>query len=39
VLEAGDCVYVDSEMAIAWSAGGTTRCRALVVTPGNDAEG
>jgi len=39
VLEAGDCVYVDSEMAIAWSAGGATRCRALVVTPGNDAEG
>ncbi len=39
VLEAGDCVYLDSEMAIAWSAGGTTRCRALVVTPGNDAEG
>jgi transcriptional regulator with XRE-family HTH domain len=34
VLEAGDCVYLDSEMAIAWGAVGTTRCRALVVTPG-----
>ena len=35
VLEAGDCVYIDSEMAIAWSAGGSNRCRALVVTPNN----
>ena len=38
VLEAGDCVYLDTEMAIAWSAGGTSRCRALVVTPGNHIE-
>jgi transcriptional regulator with XRE-family HTH domain len=35
VLETGDCAYIDSDMAIAWSAGGTDRCRALVVTPGN----
>jgi transcriptional regulator with XRE-family HTH domain len=39
VLEAGDCVYLDTEMAIAWSAGGTSRCRALVVTPGDQGEG
>ena len=38
VLEKGDCAYVDSDMAIAWSAGGTERCRALVVTPGNRRE-
>jgi transcriptional regulator with XRE-family HTH domain len=35
VLETGDCAYLDSDMAIAWSAGGTERCRVLVVTPGN----
>lgn len=34
-LETGDCAYIDSEMAIAWSAGGGQRCRVLVVTPGN----
>jgi transcriptional regulator with XRE-family HTH domain len=34
VLESGDCVYVDSDMAMAWSAGDKGRCRALVVTPG-----
>ena len=39
VLEAGDCVYIDSEMAIAWSAGGSSRCRALVVTPGSPDQG
>ena len=35
VLDAGDCLYLDTEMAIAWSAAGPARCRALVVTPGN----
>jgi transcriptional regulator with XRE-family HTH domain len=35
VLETGDCVYLDSEMAISWSAGGANRCRALVITPGD----
>lgn len=35
VLEAGDCGYLDSDMTIAWSAGRGERCRALVVTPGN----
>lgn len=35
MLQTGDCAYVDSDMAIAWSAGGTERCRALVVTPGS----
>jgi transcriptional regulator with XRE-family HTH domain len=39
VLEMGDCAYVDSDMAIAWSAGGTERCRVLVVTPGDQREG
>jgi transcriptional regulator with XRE-family HTH domain len=39
VLATGDCAYVDSDMAIAWSAGGTGRCRALVVTPGSPREG
>lgn len=34
-LEAGDCLYLDTEMAIAWSAAGAARCRALVVMPGN----
>jgi transcriptional regulator with XRE-family HTH domain len=34
VLETGDCAYVDSDMAMAWSAGDSDRCRALVVTPG-----
>ena len=34
VLEAGDCAYLDTDMAIAWSAGGADRCRALVVSPG-----
>jgi transcriptional regulator with XRE-family HTH domain len=32
-LETGDCAHIDSDMAIAWSAGGGVRCRALVVTP------
>jgi transcriptional regulator with XRE-family HTH domain len=38
VLEAGDCAYLDSDMAMAWSASGGNRCRALVVTPGNPRE-
>jgi transcriptional regulator with XRE-family HTH domain len=33
-LDAGDCVCLDSEMLITWSAKGTSRCRALVVTSG-----
>ncbi len=32
VLEAGDCVCLNSEMLIIWGAIGTSRCRALVVT-------
>jgi transcriptional regulator with XRE-family HTH domain len=39
VLEVGDCAFLDSEMAIATSAAGTNRCRALVVTPGKPHEG
>jgi transcriptional regulator with XRE-family HTH domain len=38
MLHTGDCAYVDSDMAIAWSAGGTARCRALVVTPASPSE-
>jgi transcriptional regulator with XRE-family HTH domain len=37
-LEEGDCVYLDSEMAIAWSAAGAARCRVLMMTPGNSVE-
>ena len=33
VLEAGDCACANSEMMITWGAIGTSRCRALVVTP------
>jgi transcriptional regulator with XRE-family HTH domain len=33
VLEAGDCAYMESEMALAWSAAGTRRCRILAVMP------
>jgi transcriptional regulator with XRE-family HTH domain len=33
VLEAGDCAYMESEMAIAWSAAGKHRCRILTVLP------
>jgi transcriptional regulator with XRE-family HTH domain len=33
ILESGDCAYLESEMAIAWSAVGKSRCRALVVAP------
>ena len=34
VLEAGDCAYMESEMALAWSAAGKHRCRVLAVMPG-----
>jgi transcriptional regulator with XRE-family HTH domain len=33
VLEAGDCAYMESEMAMAWSAAGKQRCRVLAVMP------
>jgi transcriptional regulator with XRE-family HTH domain len=33
VLEAGDCAYMESEMALAWSAAGKRRCRILAVLP------
>ena len=39
VLETGDCAYVDSDMAMAWSAGASSRCRALVVTPSSARRG
>jgi mannose-6-phosphate isomerase-like protein (cupin superfamily) len=38
LLESGDCVYVDSDMALAWSAAGKHRCRVLAVFPGTEAE-
>jgi transcriptional regulator with XRE-family HTH domain len=34
LLESGDCAYVDSDMALAWSAAGKSRCRVLAVFPG-----
>jgi transcriptional regulator with XRE-family HTH domain len=33
LLEAGDCAYMESEMALAWSAAGKHRCRILAVMP------
>jgi hypothetical protein len=33
LLEAGDCVCLESEKLITWSASGTSSCWALVVTP------
>jgi glyoxylate utilization-related uncharacterized protein len=33
VLETGDCIWTESEMALAWSAAGKHRCRILAVTP------
>lgn len=33
VLEAGDCAYVESEMAMAWGAAGKHRCLVLAVMP------
>jgi quercetin dioxygenase-like cupin family protein len=39
-LEAGDCAYMESEMAMAWKAAGKSRCRILAVTPvGSRTEG
>jgi transcriptional regulator with XRE-family HTH domain len=38
VLETGDCAYIDSDMAMSWSAGGGERCRALVISPGKQHE-
>lgn len=38
-LEAGDCVYVESDMTLAWSAEGKHRCRVLAVSPGVAAPG
>ena len=32
-LDSGDCIFVDTEMAIGWSASGPDRCRGLMVTP------
>ncbi|MGA2047374.1 MAG: XRE family transcriptional regulator [Terracidiphilus sp.] len=33
-LEEGDCLYVESDMALAWSAAGKHRCRVLAVSLG-----
>jgi transcriptional regulator with XRE-family HTH domain len=32
-LDSGDCAYVESAMALAWTAAGKQRCRVLVVKP------
>ncbi len=34
LLETGDCAYVESDMAMVWSAAGKHRCRVLAVFPG-----
>jgi transcriptional regulator with XRE-family HTH domain len=34
LLHAGDCAYIESDMALAWSAAGKRRCRVLAVFPG-----
>jgi transcriptional regulator with XRE-family HTH domain len=40
VLDTGDCAYMESEMALAWSAAGKHRCRILAIMPsGPRAEG
>jgi transcriptional regulator with XRE-family HTH domain len=39
VLEAGDCVFVDSLMPLVWSGAGKTRCRVLAVRPSRPANG
>jgi transcriptional regulator with XRE-family HTH domain len=31
LLDAGDCAYVESDMALAWSSAGKSRCRVLAV--------
>jgi transcriptional regulator with XRE-family HTH domain len=36
-LEAGDCVYLESDLPVAWGAAGKQRCRLLAVTPGSRA--
>jgi len=39
LLSAGDCAYVESDVALAWSAAGKRRCRVLAVFPAaSDAE-
>ena len=34
MLHSGDCAYIESDMALAWSASGKQRCRLLAVSPG-----
>lgn len=34
VLDTGDCAYIETNMALAWSAAGKQRCRLLAVSPG-----
>jgi quercetin dioxygenase-like cupin family protein len=34
LLKAGDCAYVESDMALAWSAADKRRCRVLAVFAG-----
>ena len=36
ILQTGDCVYIESDMALAWSASGKQRCRLLAVSPGTN---
>jgi quercetin dioxygenase-like cupin family protein len=34
LLDTGDCAYIESNMALSWSAAGKQRCRLLAVSPG-----
>ena len=37
VLDTGDCVYLETDLPIAWSGVGKQRCRVLTVTPNRQA--
>ena len=39
VLETGDCACLESEMTLAWSAAGKSRCRVLAVLPARQRAG
>lgn len=36
ILETGDCACLESDMTLAWSAAGKSRCRILAVLPGKE---
>jgi transcriptional regulator with XRE-family HTH domain len=38
-LDTGDCVYLESDLLLAWGSAGKQRCRVLAVAPGGHASG